>query len=61
MAHVTEYCFAKEFANKNGDNNMENARKAIKKINDDMKKAEGAAEERSRQGTEASGSGMQVG
>ena len=44
MVHVTEYCFAKEFANKNGDNNMDTTKKAIKKINDAMMKAEGAAE-----------------
>ena len=41
---------------------MENAKKAVKDINDAMKRAEGAAEERSRLGTEASGSvGMQMG
>ena len=62
MTHTVEYCFTKEFANAKGDNNMETARKTIKDINDTMKRAEGAAEERSRLGTEASGSaGMHLG
>ena len=62
MTFTIEYCFAKEFANKNGDNNMENAKKAVTAVNSAMTRAEGAAEERSRLGTEASGSaGMQLG
>ena len=62
MTFTMEYCFAKEFANARGDNNMENAKKAVKDVNDAMKRAEGAVEECSRLGTEASGSaGMQMG
>ena len=61
MTYTLEYCFTKEFGNAKDENNMDSAKKLIKGINNNMKRAEGAAEERSRQGTEASGSGMQMG
>ena len=62
MTYTVEYCFTKEFANAKGENNMDSAKKLIKGINNNMKRAEGAAEERSRIGTEASGSvGTQIG